>query len=170
VSAFEYDAELAARARTNLAPWPNVTVFEADGATAPVEVVDRIYVNFAVAAPAATWLEHLVPDGRLLFSLGAPHPGARTKFPRLSAQGAVLLIDRKTNGFAARYAGPAYYVCAEGALAGDESSELALFAAFEKGGIEFVKSLRWHEPSDPMRCWYWTAAWSLSYDPLDETS
>jgi protein-L-isoaspartate(D-aspartate) O-methyltransferase len=167
VSAFEYDAELARRATTNLAPWRNVTVFEADGATAPAEVVDRIYVNFAVAAPAAAWLEHLKPEGRLLFPLGAPHPGARAKFPRLSAQGAVLLIDRKPNGFAARYACPAYYVCGEGALAGDETSELALFAAFEKGGIEFVKSLRWHETADPTRCWYWTAAWSLSYDPLD---
>jgi protein-L-isoaspartate(D-aspartate) O-methyltransferase len=168
VSAVELDAELAARARANLEPWRNVTVFEADGATAPAEMVDRIYVNFGVAAPAPSWIEHLEPDGRLLFPLSVPHPNARAKFPRHAAQGAVVLVDRKPNGFAATYGYPAYFVCAEGSLAGDEDSELALFAAFERGGIEFIKSLRWNEPVDPMRCWYWTARWSLSCDPLDD--
>jgi len=166
VTAFEYDATLAERARTNLAAWSYVTVVTADGATAPTEPVDRIYVNFAVAAPAALWIEKLAPGGRLLFSLGAPHPDIRDKFPRHSAQGGVFIIDKTPNGLAARWAYPAYYVCAEGGLTGEGEAEVALFNAFKRGGFEFVKSLRWNEPFDPLRCWYWTAHWGLSYDAL----
>lgn len=167
VTAFEYDESLATRARTNLAPWSNVTVIAADGARAPTEMVDRIYVNFGVAAPAPSWIEHLAPDSKLLFSLGVPHPDVRQRFPRHAARGAALLVERMPNGLAARWLYPAYYVCAEGRLAGDEDSELALHAAFERGGIEFIKSLRWHGRIDPTRCWYATAQWGLSYDPLD---
>ncbi len=168
VTAFEYDESLAARARANLAPWSNVTVVAADGARAPTEMVDRIYVNFGVAAPAASWVEHLASDGKLLFSLGVPHPDVRQRFPRHAARGAALLIERKANGFAARWLYPAYYVCAEGQLAGDEDAELPLHAAFERGGIEFIKSLRWNERIDPTLCWYATAQWGLSYDPLED--
>lgn len=103
VTAFEFDAALAARARTNLAAWSHVTVIAADGASAPTETVDRIYVNFAVAAPPASWIEQLATGGRLLFSLGAPHPDARNKFPRHSAQGGVFTIDKTANGLAARW-------------------------------------------------------------------
>ena len=42
----------------------------------------------------------------------------------------------------------------------------ALYNAFERGGYEFIKSLRWNEPTDPLRCWYWTPRWSLSYDDV----
>jgi protein-L-isoaspartate(D-aspartate) O-methyltransferase len=167
VTAFEFDAALAARARANLAAWDNVKVIAADGAHAPTETVDRIYVNFGVAAPAASWIDHLAPNGKLLFSLGVPHPDARERFPRHTAQGAVLLIERAPAGLAARWLYPAYYVCAEGELAGDSESELALHAAFKRGGIEFVKSLRWNEAADPSRCWYSTSRWGLSYDPVD---
>ena len=168
VTAFEFDAALAARARANLAARDNVTVVTADGALVPTEAIDRIYVNFGVAAPAAAWIEHLKPNGKLLFSLGVPHPDARERFPRHAAQGAALLIERRPNGFAARYLYPAYYVCAEGRLAGDRDAELALYAAFGRSGVEFVKSLRWKEWIDATRCWYATAQWGLSYDPLDD--
>jgi protein-L-isoaspartate(D-aspartate) O-methyltransferase len=168
VTAYEFDQTLAARARANLAARSNVTVVAADGARAPAETVDRIYVNFGVAAPAASWIEHLTPNGKLLFSLGVPHPDVRERFPRYAAQGAALLIERKPSGFGARWLYPAYYVCAEGELAGDGDSERALHAAFERGGIEFIKSLRWKEGFDVTRCWYAAGHWGLSYDPLDE--
>jgi len=167
VSAFEFDTELAIRARTNLEAWPHVTVAAADGGQAPTELVDRIYVNFAVAAPAMSWIERLEPDGKLLFALGAPHPSAQKKFPRHSARGAALLVERRPAGLAAKYLYPAYFVCAEGKLSGDHDSELALFAAFEKGGIEFIKSLQLDDGVDATRCWYSTARWGLSYDALD---
>jgi len=168
VTAIEFDAHLAERARANLAAWHNVTVICGDGSSALTEDVDRIYVNFGVAAPAPAWVEHLKPGGKLLFPLGAPHPDMRAKFPRHAARGGAFLIERSTNGFPARYLYPAYYVCAEGALAGDAKAELALYEAFERGGFEFVRSLRWKEPTDPMRRWYGTPTWSLCYDEVSD--
>jgi len=167
VTAIELDPTLAERARANLAAWPQVKVISGDGGNALAERFDRIYVNFGVAAPAASWIEHLKPSGKLLFALGAPNPSVRAKFPRHAARGAAFLIDRMTKGLAARWLYPAYFVCAEGSLAGDAEAEVALFQAFERGGIEFVRSLRWNETTDPMRCWYWTPQWSLAYEPLE---
>jgi len=53
-------------------------------------------------------------------------------------------------------------------LAGDADAELALYQAFERGGFELVRSMRWNELSDPKHCWYWTPRWSLSLDALEE--
>src|SRR5882724_9628945 len=78
-----------------------------------------------------------------------------------------FLIERLGNGLAARWLYPAYFVCAEGMLAGGADAELALFEAFERGGFEFVQSLRWNERTDPARRWYGTASWSLAYDGVD---
>jgi protein-L-isoaspartate(D-aspartate) O-methyltransferase len=166
VTAIELDARLAESARANLAAWSNVTVICGDGGSALSEDVDRIYVNFGVAAPAASWIEHLKPGGKLLFALGVPHPYVRAKFPRHAAHGAAFLIDRKENSFAAHWLYPAYYVCADGALNGvaDADAELALYEASERGGFEFVRSMRSNEPSDPERCWYCSPRWSLSFD------
>jgi protein-L-isoaspartate(D-aspartate) O-methyltransferase len=167
VTAIEFDETLAERARVNLAAWRHVTVISGDGDSALSESVDRVYVNFGVAAPAVSWIDNLKPDGKLLFALGVPHPNVRTKFPRHSARGATFLIERTTNGFAARWLYPAYFVCAEGSLAGDANAELALYQAFERGGFERVRSLCWNERSDPMRCWYCTPRWGLSFDALE---
>jgi protein-L-isoaspartate(D-aspartate) O-methyltransferase len=40
----------------------------------------------------------------------------------------------------------------------------ALKAAFETGGAQFVRSLRWNEPASPQRSWFVGSGWSLSYD------
>lgn len=168
VTAIEFDVTLAERAHVNLAAWRQVKVISGDGGSALSDSVDRIYVNFAVVASAASWIEHLKPGGKLLFPLGVPHPDVRAKFPRHAARGAAFLIDRTANGFPARWLCPAYYVCAEGSLAGgDADAELALYHAFERGGFEFVRSLRWNESIDPMRCWYSTPRWSLGFDALE---
>jgi len=167
VTAVEFDETLAERARVNLAAWRHVTVISGDGGSALPESVDRVYVNFAVAAPAASWIDNLKPGGRLLFPLGVPHPDVRAKYPRHSAYGAAFLIGRVANGFAARWLCSAYFICAEGSLAGDADAELALYQAFERGGYESVRSFRWHVPTDPARCWYWTPRWSLTFDALE---
>jgi protein-L-isoaspartate(D-aspartate) O-methyltransferase len=143
---------------------PNVTVICGDGGSTLTDDVDRIYVSFGVAAPAPAWIERLKRGGKLLFALGTPHPDVRAKFLRHAARGGAFLIERTPGGLAARYLYPAYYVCAEGTLAGNADAELALYEAFERGGFEFVRSLRWNESTDPMRRWYGTPSWSLAYD------
>ena len=75
-----------------------------------------------------------------------------------------MLVERRPNALAVNHLYPAYYVCAEGELAGSEEDELALYAAFERGGVEFVKSIYLNETVDPARCWFWSPRFALGYD------
>jgi protein-L-isoaspartate(D-aspartate) O-methyltransferase len=161
----EFDGKLAAAARGNVARWRQVEVVEDDAERHPMDTVDRIYVNFGVARPASAWLERLAPEGRLVFPLGVARPGVHGPRARFAAEGAALLVERRGEGFAASFVCTAWFILAEGALRGDEAAQSALYRAFERGCIEFVKSLRLGEPTDPARCWYWTPEWSLSFDP-----
>jgi protein-L-isoaspartate(D-aspartate) O-methyltransferase len=74
-------------------------------------------------------------------------------------------MERRDTGFAAGFVCTAYFILAEGALRGDDSAQAALHRAFERGGVEFVKSLRRGEPVDPARCRHWAPEWSLCFDP-----
>lgn len=69
ITAVEIDAELAARARTNLASaWPQAHVVNADGfAYRPERPADVIIVNAGVTHLSLTWLDSLAEEnGRLL--------------------------------------------------------------------------------------------------------
>jgi protein-L-isoaspartate(D-aspartate) O-methyltransferase len=164
VTAVEIDPALAARAAENLRPWPNVTVIAGDGAAYPTEAVRRIYVNCAVAQPAASWLDRLEEGGTLVMPLGAPRPDATGTAAFVSANGALLLITHAEAGYAVRHLSPCRFVCAQGPLAGTAEQRLALFGAFGRGGQDFIGSLR-RGDSPPQRCWFWSPDWSLSYDP-----
>ncbi|WP_210489763.1 protein-L-isoaspartate O-methyltransferase family protein [Microvirga antarctica] len=163
VLAVECDADLAHRARRNLATARNVTLVEGDGAVWPREPVDVVYVNFAAMAPAECWIETLKSGGRLIFPLGVPRPNRTPTGGSHTLYGAGLRISREDNGYAAGWLGPASFVCAEGSLA-ERSAATALTAAFQKGGIEFVGSLIWKTPAPVGRCWYVGPDWALSYD------
>ncbi|WGF87199.1 protein-L-isoaspartate O-methyltransferase family protein [Marinivivus vitaminiproducens] len=154
VTAVEYDARLVERAREALADRQNVRVGQGDGADWPQDLADAVYVNFGVTRPADRWLDRLAPGGRLLIPLGVPR----------APHGAALVIERQDAGFAVRWLSPAYFIAAEGRLAGSADQVEALRRAFEHGGIEFVRSLR-RGGGDPGRSWFWAADWSLSYDP-----
>jgi protein-L-isoaspartate(D-aspartate) O-methyltransferase len=166
VTAIEFEPRLAAIAAAALTPWPQVTAVEGDGAAWPIEEVDRIYVNFAAALPAAAWIDHLAPGGTLVFPLGTPNPGARGDARRQSDQGAVLAFTRTPAGIAARHLTRCAFVCAEGSLAGTPSLQESLHRAFVRGGVEFVQSFHRPPPASPERCWFWSPDWALSYDDL----
>lgn len=159
VEAVEYDAALARSAEANLRPWGQATVRQGDAETFPDAPVSQIYVNFGVTEPAERWLRHLADGGTLEFPLcvrgrhGREHAGS----------GAVLAITRRGGGYSVRLVSPCSFVMAEGPLAGNEEQGVRLGAAFDRGGIEFVRSLRWGEVC-PERCWFWSPRWSLSYD------
>jgi len=166
VIAVEFDPTLAARARANLADHANVTVIEGDGAEWPREAVDAIYVNFSVERPADEWIGNLRTNGRLVFPLGVPRPKPSPWGGTHALHGAGLCITRKDKGFSVRWLGPAFFVCAEGSLSLAAAEREALQAAFERGGIEFVRSLIWQERASPGRCWFSGSGWSLSYDEV----
>lgn len=67
VAAFELEADLAERARQNLASYPNVQVIHGDAVASALPPSDIIYVNAGVAAPPLNWLKALNPGGRLVF-------------------------------------------------------------------------------------------------------
>jgi protein-L-isoaspartate(D-aspartate) O-methyltransferase len=67
VAAFEIDPDLAARARQNLSPWPQVTLQARSGTTGRLPAADVIYVNAGATHPCRAWIEALRPGGRLLF-------------------------------------------------------------------------------------------------------
>jgi protein-L-isoaspartate(D-aspartate) O-methyltransferase len=159
VTAVEFNHDLAAQARRNLADRPNVSVLEGDAAGFPLAPTERIYVNFGVAGPAATWLDRLAPGGRLVFPLCVPSPHRRH-----SAHGAALCLTRTAAGYAARYISPVAFVVADGPLAGDAQTQKALYDAFNRGGVESVASLR-RDAGEPGRCWFCSPTWSLCYDP-----
>ncbi|MBY3365031.1 protein-L-isoaspartate O-methyltransferase family protein [Rhizobium laguerreae] len=166
VYAVEMDPDLAAHAQTALADRANVSVMNADGSQWPQEEVDAIYVNFAVARPAEPWIERLRPGGRLVLPLGVPRQDRPPKGGRHASHGAALRIERGEDGFAARWIGTAYFVCANGGLSIDDNEIEALTAAFRRGGIEFVKSLLWKTEPRIGRCWYIADQWALCYDDV----
>jgi protein-L-isoaspartate(D-aspartate) O-methyltransferase len=159
VTAVEYDRRLAALARDNLSRSPNVTVIEGDGAAWPRDTTERIYVNFAVVDPAAAWFDFLPTGGTLVFPLAMPTPGSGSR----SGLGAVLVISRTAGGYAARHLSPCGFVMAEGPLAGSEEMQANLWAAFRRGGVERVASLR-RGVNPPEHTWFASPSWSLSYD------
>lgn len=163
VTAVEFDPDLAAAACAYLADYRNVSVAHGDGADWPREPADLVYVNFAVDRPAPPWLERLKPDGRLIFPLGTLARGGGPP------HGLGLLVERVGDGgvFAARSLGGAYFVRAEGdaRLLAEGAEREALLAAFERGGFDTVKSLRWRVAPSPDKALFVGDGWSLGADP-----
>jgi len=157
VEAVEYDERLARATAENLRDRPNVTVRHGDSADYPQGEVDRIYVNFGLGAPALRWFEHLSDGGTLEFPLCVKNR------ERSGGGGAVILATRKRAGYAARFITNCSFVMAEGPLAGDAQSIRRLDAAFRRGHVEFVRSVRLRQEF-PDRCWYWRPEWCFSYD------
>jgi protein-L-isoaspartate(D-aspartate) O-methyltransferase len=168
VLAVEYDSVLSERAQENLAGLPNVTVVQGDGAEWPREDVDAVYVNFAVGRPAEAWIEHLRLNGRLIFPLGVPRPKPSLGGGTHSLHGAGLCVTRKSAGLAVQWLGHVSFVCAEGRLSQPGEDRQALQAAFEVGGMEFVRSLVWRETAPPGRCCFTGSGWALSYDEVPD--
>src|SRR5262245_2098386 len=87
VVAYEIEADLAQRAATHLAPWPQVQVRAASGAASPLPPSDVIYVSAGATHPVAAWLDALRVGGRLIFP-----------FTPDDSVGCMLLVTRVTEG------------------------------------------------------------------------
>jgi protein-L-isoaspartate(D-aspartate) O-methyltransferase len=152
VDAYEIDPVLAARAAENLADHLNVRVHAASGTEGALPACDALYVNAGATGPAEAWLDALRPGGRLLFPLTA-----------LQGAGAMLLATRTAGAaFAARFVCGASFIPCAGAR--DEETERALAAAFQRGGMGEVKSLRRGGEPDAT-AWCAGRGWWLSTAP-----
>ena len=164
VTGIEYDAEVAARAQANLAPYTNVRFVQGDGTTAPFDKANVIYVNAGCTRPAETWLDRLADGGRLILPLtsGENFSSGSNGFAQMQRSGAVLRILRRGDDyFASRISAVAIFPCAGGR---DEASERALAEAFAKDGLQRVTRLYRHVDIPEEQCWLRGDGWCLAYD------
>lgn len=158
----EYDPGLAAKAKANLAPYPNVRVVEGDGALVPFDEADVIYVNAGCTAPAAHWLDRLADGGRLILPMTSDRGFGANTPERMASAGAVFRIERRGTDYYATWISPvAIFPCAGSR---DEVSERALAEAFAKGGWLKVTRLYRGEEIPEERCWVSGPGWCLAYD------
>jgi protein-L-isoaspartate(D-aspartate) O-methyltransferase len=94
VQAVEIDSELAASAAVNLAAYPNVKVFNQDGAAFAPLGVDAILVNAGVTHPHPAWMNGLNDGGVLVIPLLVGRGTA-------SRDAVALRINRRGEQFAA---------------------------------------------------------------------
>ena len=111
VVAIEYEADLAERARANLAPWPQVSVVHGDGRTHdPGFEADCIAVCAGSTHPAPLWLDRLADGGVLVMPLTGRY-----------GWGFMLRVERRGTTFAATsVGGVGIYPCAGGRESGAE--------------------------------------------------
>jgi protein-L-isoaspartate(D-aspartate) O-methyltransferase len=161
VSGIEYEPELAARAEANFAGTPNVEIVEGDGALAPFDQADVIYVNAGCTRPAESWLDRLADGGRLILPMTSDQ-GFGAKSPeRMASAGAVFRIERRGKEYLAIWISPvAIFPCAGSR---DDASERALAEAFAKGGWQKVTRLYRDQEIAEERCWLRGSGWCLAY-------
>jgi protein-L-isoaspartate(D-aspartate) O-methyltransferase len=162
VTAIEFDAVLAERARHNLASLPNVCVLQGDGCTVPFDAADVVYVNAGATRPAEPWLDGLKDGGRLIIPLTSDR-GFRHNVPPvpIEKRGAVFRVERQSAGYLARWISPVAIIPCEGAR--EPASEAALDAALQKGGWERVTRLYRNEEVPEDRGWLRAPGWTLAY-------
>ncbi|MFI4997127.1 MAG: protein-L-isoaspartate O-methyltransferase [Hyphomicrobiales bacterium] len=161
ITGIEYDCELAARAKANLAPHPNVEIVEGDGALVSFGEADVIYVNAGCTRPAESWLDHLADGGRLILPMTSDQGFGAASPERMASAGAVFRIERRGNDYFATWISPiAIFPFAGGR---DEVSEHALAEAFAKGGWRQVTRLYRDREIPEERCWLRGSGWCLAY-------
>jgi protein-L-isoaspartate(D-aspartate) O-methyltransferase len=161
ITAFEVDADLAARARRNLRPWPQVRVLHGDALGRPFDAADGVYVNAGATHPPAAWLDALAPGGRLLLPLTTDEGWRRFDAAEIARRGAVFLIARDRRGTLARWLSPvAIYPCAG---ARTPAADAALRRAFKRGGWERVRRLYRGDEVPKGRCWVRGEGWGLTF-------
>jgi protein-L-isoaspartate(D-aspartate) O-methyltransferase len=130
VIAYEIEPELARRAAENLEPWDSVEVRAASGTVDALPPCDLIYVNAGATHPAASWLDALNDNGRLVFPLSG---AGSNRF------GVSLLVTRRKDRFAARVVGYCGFIDCAGAV--DLVEGLSVVAAFRSGELWKAQSL-----------------------------
>jgi protein-L-isoaspartate(D-aspartate) O-methyltransferase len=133
IIASEVDADLATRARRNLAFYSNVEVLSGDGAAIDPGECDAILINAGVTHPHALWLDRLRDAGRMILPLTVPMG------PTLG-KGVMTRIRREPAGFSAHVVTfVAIYSCAS---VRDPNIEPLLGKAMATGTLMRMRSLR----------------------------
>jgi protein-L-isoaspartate(D-aspartate) O-methyltransferase len=159
VTAIEFDAELAERARLNLQRWPNTRVIHGDGTATPFEKADVIYVCAGATRPVDLWLDHLAEGGRLILPLTIDEKYT-TQFDALDP-GAVFRIERRGDDYLARWVSVVAIFPCVGAR--DETSGRALAEALGNDREKEVTRLYRRSARPDEQCWLRAPGWCLAY-------
>ena len=152
ITAIEIHSRLAGQARAALAPWPQVTVSNADGASMVFEPADLIIASAGATHPLRSWLDALKPGGRLMFPMTA------------TRRGGMLLVTREAeDGFSARFLCQVGFIDFSGAR--DSKISHRLGAALARDWGRAVQSLRRDQHEKGRTCWLHGEGWCLSRWP-----
>ena len=150
LTAVEIDADLTRRACVALAPWPQITIRNADGAKVSFEPVDLIVASAGATHPLRSWLDAIKPGGRLLFPMTATE-----------GSGEMLLVTRQNeDGYAARFLQGVGFIDFHGAR--DQETSRRLSAALSRDRGRAVQSLRRDRHQRERTCWLHGDGWCLS--------
>ena len=149
VFAYEIDAAIAARAKSNLSDHGNVALTAGSGIGVDLPSCDVVYVNAGAVQPYRQWREALRPGGRLLFPLEAP-----------GQMGAMLMISRPLDAgpWPARTIADVSFIPCD--APDDDEATHRLAQAFVRGGWRDVRTLRTDAPDET--CWLSGEGWWLS--------
>lgn len=149
VAAIEIDRYLAKRACAALAPWSQITVANADGASRALEPADLIIASAGATHPLPSWINALKPGGRLMFPMTA------------ARRGDMLLVRREAEEkFSARFVREVGFVEFQGARDSETSRRLGSALARDRGHA--VRSLRRDRHEKDRTCWLHGDGWCLS--------
>jgi protein-L-isoaspartate(D-aspartate) O-methyltransferase len=145
VVAVEHDPDLAARARGNLAPWPQATVHAGDGRSHDPGAIDAVVVFAGTTHPAPLWLDRLAEGGRLVMPLTGT-----------GGFGFMLRATRRGDTFeAASIGGVGIFPCAGGR---DDAAAARLQQALDAVGRQPVPVGALHRgtppPDEAARVWF----------------
>jgi len=161
VTAIEFEPELAARAKVNLAASRNVSVVQGDGSSVAFDSADVIYVNAGATRPADIWLDRLKDGGRLVLPLTTDLGFTSSNWSNMHLRGAVFLVTRRGGEFHAQWISPVAIFPCEGMR--DAESEKVLAAAFESGEHKRVTRLYRDDQVPAEQCWVRGPGWCLAY-------
>jgi protein-L-isoaspartate(D-aspartate) O-methyltransferase len=139
VTAIEFDADLAARARESLRSFSQVEVIAGDATTYDASPSDVIFVNAGATHPHRLWLDSLKPNGRLVFPLVRWPGGAKFGLGN-AGRGVMMWVQRLQSGHSARFLGPAGFYPCFGAIDGEADRRLG--NALAANGLTNAHSLR----------------------------
>jgi protein-L-isoaspartate(D-aspartate) O-methyltransferase len=149
VTAIEFEAQLAAKARINLQQLPQVEVIQGNATQVPFAPADFILVSAGASRLVDHWLDSLKDDGLLLLPL-TPDKG----------MGTIFGIRRRGERYFASVMSPVMiYPCAG---ARDPASEAALAEALKRGGERGVTRLYRGDSLPTENCWLRGENWCLA--------
>jgi protein-L-isoaspartate(D-aspartate) O-methyltransferase len=146
VIGIEIDADLATRARENLADLHHVQVVHGDGGEYAPGPCDAVFVNAGATHPRAVWVDSLRPGGRLVLYLTATFDDSGV------GRGGMLKVSRCERGYAARFLSSVSVFHCIGSR--DDDANRRLLESMKQGGWQSVRSLRRDPHERANTCWF----------------